>query len=487
MRSAPLSFCLFVFAYLPGATVRAGGEDAEPRGVPDELSAKIDQAVVRARRFLRVAQDGSGPWSPRNPLYTRHKGRVEFEAGLTALAVYAMAAASAPQTAPSIQRAIHWLDGEGKAGLAPGAKYATYSNSFLVLALTSLDPVRYGGRIRVLVDKILAGRQKNGLWGYRLLPNHPDVSTDHSNTQVAVLALWAGESLGGATVLPAAWTRIRTHFQKNQRRDGSWGYTSADNTGTATMTCAGLSVWIYAAAALEQDPANLDGLRKSDTASRALGWLRRHSNPGYFRDAYYRAGLERVGTLLARPKHEWYLDGASYLIRHQRPGGGWSATDGAAGIYETALCTLFLCRATLPPRTGESSKDAGAPGRDSTRGGEFPDLVDPGEGAEQRLERAMTLYGYYADSRKAAVAPLFAARGPKLIGYLVEALRHKEVDRRRAAYDLLTRLIAREVYFDPVAPPKQRTVMHKVIDSYWKKHRNDFRWDTDLGRFTVRE
>ena len=83
------------------------------------------------------------------------------------------------------------------------------------------------------------------------------------------------------------------------------------------MTCAGVSVWLYAAAALAQDPEHVDELRKSATATRGRDWLRRHHNPGYFKNAYYLAGLERVGTLLARPKHEWYSEGANHLIRKQ--------------------------------------------------------------------------------------------------------------------------------------------------------------------------
>ena len=86
-----------------------------------------------------------------------------------------------------------------------------------------------------------------------------------------------------------------------------------------------------------------------------------------------------------------------------------------------------------------------------------------------------------ADELQISVLPLVDTKADRRVLARV-GLVHESID---TTYDLLTRLMARELFFDPVAPPEQRDVMHQVIDSYWKKHRSDFRWDTDLGKFTV--
>ena len=73
----------------------------------------------------------------------------------------------------------------------------------------------------------------------------------------------------------------------------------------------------------------------------------------------YLYGLERVGALLGWKyigKHDWYREGAEYLLKAQTAPGGWPAAaksdnpDHEDEILQTCFALLFLKRATVPPQ-----------------------------------------------------------------------------------------------------------------------------------------
>ncbi len=156
-----------------------------------------------------------------------------------------------------------------------------------------------------------------------------------------------------------------------------------------------------------------------------------------------------------------------------------------AYTYDTSLVLLFLSRSTLPPRRGVTTP-GGRAGRGVVSGSSFPDLMDPSPGAVARLERALTLYGYYPPSRRAVVAPLFAAKGPEIVRYLIGQLKSDEVDRREAASDLLGRLLEKETYFEPKAPAADRTTMVHLIEKFWRDDGARLRWEAAKKRFVVK-
>ena len=59
---------------------------------------------------------------------------------------------------------------------------------------------------------------------------------DNSNTQFAVLALWAAYSLSDYDVPQKAWEKIRQNFLKGQLDDGAWSYRKAPKSPSLTMT-----------------------------------------------------------------------------------------------------------------------------------------------------------------------------------------------------------------------------------------------------------
>ena len=60
---------------------------------------------------------------------------------------------------------------------------------------------------------------------------------------------------------------------------------------------------------------------------------------------YYLYGLERIGMLYGTDRigsHDWYDEGAAWLIKHQADNGSWR------NVPDTCFAILFLRRATAP-------------------------------------------------------------------------------------------------------------------------------------------
>jgi len=68
---------------------------------------------------------------------------------------------------------------------------------------------------------------------------------------------------------------------------------------------------------------------------------------------YYLYGLERAGILYGTEtfgSHEWYPEGAEFLLANQRADGAWISKDNAYAnaVWDTCFAILFLRRATRP-------------------------------------------------------------------------------------------------------------------------------------------
>ena len=69
---------------------------------------------------------------------------------------------------------------------------------------------------------------------------------------------------------------------------------------------------------------------------------------------YYLFGLERAGVLTDKKfigDHDWYREGASYLLEKQLPEGFWEtqANEYGTAVSNTCFALLFLKRSTPPP------------------------------------------------------------------------------------------------------------------------------------------
>ena len=221
---------------------------------------------------------------------------------------------------------------------------------------------------------------------------------DHSNTQFALLGLKSASKCG-IPIPEEVWILTIKHFLEVQEKGGpevrrmqmiedkkggyviykpitsvpdhanGWGYGatifpkmgSSDKVyaTTGSMTCVGISSMAIAVSELgakagpiksNAEKAMNDGLAWLD-----LNW-KIDGNPGHPENLwhyYYLYGLERTGVLTwtrAFGKHDWYREGAEFLLANQGGDGRWEDPKCSGPVNNTCFALLFLTRATVPGR-----------------------------------------------------------------------------------------------------------------------------------------
>lgn len=218
---------------------------------------------------------------------------------------------------------------------------------------------------------------------------------DFSNTLYAALGLKSAARLGARVPL-AAWKgivnfvllsgqatgkEVDLHLElvsgskvESKVKERGWSYrspsrgsvTTWDAEPTSTMTGAALVAITIAASELvsANEMSNEVGLKIEEARSSALAWIQsrfqvRAASPegGWYSSSLlhsYLFGLERVGIInrvLTIGEHDWYLEGASFLLSSQRDDGRWEGPHSTA-LMDSAFALLFLKRAAIPVETG---------------------------------------------------------------------------------------------------------------------------------------
>ncbi len=193
-------------------------------------------------------------------------------------------------------------------------------------------------------------------------------SGDNSNTQFAILALWAARRHGVPTeqAILAAYER----FVTSQHNDGGWGYTMAGHGTTPSMTCVGLLGHGMGHGTSPEivrfDPANprnsvvkspLEDARIQTglkTLSKFIGDPEFENKNAKFpmQNLYFLWSVERVAMLYDLKTidgKDWYGWGAQILVHNQQPTGAWANSHyhGACPSLNTCLALLFLKRSNL--------------------------------------------------------------------------------------------------------------------------------------------
>ncbi len=471
------------------------------RRVEPALQRQIDAAIDRGVAYLQKIQQKDGRWP-----YQRARGleMVAGTGGLTALCLYALAASQVPAPDPSIRRGLSWIK-KNPLPFRRSASWATYSASLLVLALTRIDADKHKKRIAELAGLIAAGQLGSDHWTYNLASGATGPARkggrggggkrggrgrgrsagpgDNSNSQFAVLALWAAEALAGAPIANKTWKRIRDAYKTTQHKDGGWSYRPTMRMhASPSMTAAGLVSYVYAFAALAGGHRHLPSARAKKISKKGL--QRFLSLPRNFNNYYFAYSLERVGTVLDVPLSDWYIDGARTLIHSQSADGHWGGKAGhgdGAGAYDTALALLFLSRATRRSITPGGDPDRRRAQAAVTKSDQFPDPAKAGN-----LERSFEYYRLVKPQTQIELVPRFGRAGPAVVGFLIRKLHHPDLAHRAAAIELLQRLIKKRFFFEPNWPEKDRSLMLKPIDDYWRQNHARLAWDKTASRFAVR-
>ncbi len=275
----------------------------------------------------------------------------------------------------ALSRALVWL---GRAKL-----HGTYAVSLRACVYAALKDKTIEPALAKDVAWLVSAQMPDGGHTYFTAGKDKDAQSDNSNSQMALLAVWAAWAHGVDAPLEF-WKKAQAYWLDQQQLDGGWGYVPAGGAGKSygSMTAAGLAS-LYAAMDCRgtgvppvSSPADSghkqreethgqDGRATEDThgpdahatdpkpIAAAIGWLAKnyHSdeNPGKDVQWYYYwlFAVQRVGLasgLRNLGDHDWYAGGSAELLASQTDDGSWSDGDPA----DTALATLFLARGSGP-------------------------------------------------------------------------------------------------------------------------------------------
>jgi len=308
---------------------------------PEKFAQKqLQDAIQRGGTYLRKAQEADGSWKIAN---TDH-----YHVGVTALCTLALLKAGVKTTDAQIQKALAYLRN--------AEPTQTYDVSLQLLVYCAAEPKNDLRLIRRNVEW-LEGTQyefgpSRGGWSYEGREKNITHRADNSNSEFAIWALDEAVRVG-AKVDQKTWSRALEYWKKGQRKDGSWGYRLQGSSSSGSMTCCGMASW---AVCWNRN----DGSDVTDEAVSPLDlgfiWMRKHFrvniNPrGHSFLLYYLMAMRRVGDVAGNRligDHDWYREGAAFLLEHQnRETGQWagSHTGGLrTPIVDTALALLFLQR-----------------------------------------------------------------------------------------------------------------------------------------------
>jgi hypothetical protein len=334
----------------PAAEAPAASETRAAAGVTDEA---VQRAIDKAKEWLINGADNT--WA------SQFQG--VYRGGTTAMAIYTLAYIGELPDKPFMAKALDELMGV--------STDRVYVRSMRILALALVQGKLAGARrttIRLAllndVQWLVNTQHESGGWDY--MPNDGN-RFDFSNTQLAILALWQA-TLAGVEIPSIVWERTQKLYYSKQQRDGSWNYGDAgqkedggDTPGYGSMTAAGLaSIYICAdmldlasGCPCRSGKSGGDRVELNRRLELALGWLSKQfeveHNPAkpskwHF---YWLYAAERVGVAAGYKyfgTHDWFKEGAEYLVSHQAPNGSWNGGD----VSDTCFATLFLYKGRAP-------------------------------------------------------------------------------------------------------------------------------------------
>lgn len=312
------------------------------------MQARINQAIDRGVDYLIATQELDGSW--------RHVVG-EYRNGQTALSLYALLKSGVSAKSPTVRRALDFLRCK--------LPSETYSAGVQSLAIAALGTDTDEALIQSIADGLLAWQQD----GFAYPSGEPDIS----NTQYGALGLWVAAK-HGASIPLKAWQNLASFALASQEKaNGAYAPAGfiyrAGSPVTGSRTAAGLTVL----AICKENLPEHDPLRRACVAamSHGVAWLAKNfsASTDPLADSqgwvyYWLYGCERVGAFTGLAKfgaHDWYREGARFLVDAQEKSGMWSNQP------DTCFALLFLSRATAPS-TGETR------GRTSrTYGEDLPD------------------------------------------------------------------------------------------------------------------
>jgi hypothetical protein len=319
----------------------------------EELADQVRKAIEHGKSFLagkQVVNEDKGDWEVDINAKARH-------GGWTSLALLALLNAGQDPNSPVIQRGLRFLR-----GVEPKDTYVVGLQTMVfVEAGFPQDLARIQRNVDWLVGaRVFAGKELVG-WTYGAKPLREGLA-DNSNTQYALLGLWAGRS-AGAKINRDVWESIRDFYVRTQHDNGGWHYIP-DYAPTLTMTVAGLCGLLITGQELNADQQKLQkngvalncgNYEENKALAKATAWVTNRFNLEVQGHVFYNLyGMERAGRLTGQRffgEHDWYREGCDYLVRNQMDDGSWFLRSGIfdrAPIISTSFALLFLSKGRTP-------------------------------------------------------------------------------------------------------------------------------------------
>jgi hypothetical protein len=178
---------------------------------------------------------------------------------------------------------------------------------------------------------------------------------DNSNTQFALLALWAARK-HDLPLKPTLDLVARRFALSQDSRDGQWHYAGMNNvSGNPTMTCAGLLGMAVHHGVQEAGGGKRVTPKNDPIIQKALSVVAANINHATKNnitnhEMYYLWSVERVAVLFQLRKigeEDWYHWGMDRLVKQQRQDGGWAGAGYSNDVVDTCFALLFLQRINL--------------------------------------------------------------------------------------------------------------------------------------------
>ncbi len=372
----------------------ARGQALVPSVADKELQKKINHAIDQGVAYLkRAGWDGDG----------------DNERGMRALVGWTLLESDVPPDDPAVQA----LARQVRAEMVRAGYTHTYSLSLAILFLDRLGAPADVPLIHSAAVRLLGGQNAAGGWTYHcselpaeeeqrltaylqqaatvqepppapeiiaqlktILSRPPPAGTygDNSNTQLAVMGLWAARRHNIPVVRAINLAALR--FINSQFPNGGWSYLppfcqnpdelNGDNREVVlatnrTMTAIGLYVLACHVGLTNTKTEHVDLLKfpnmRAGVQFLSLTFQRPEPMHRFERGCYYLFALEKTALVLdARllGGKDWYGWGADTLVQRQQPDGAWAGprgedAGGDDGRWDTCFALLFLRRANPAP------------------------------------------------------------------------------------------------------------------------------------------
>jgi len=329
----------------------------------EPLVKKVKTSITKGVDYLVDQQRKDGSWEEIHD----EKKVGHYHGGSTALAILALLNCEGVLDNPTKEQKRQDAIKKGLANLRKIDSPKVYVRALQTMALaegkTDLPLVK--ANVQWLLD---ARAYKDGRfigWSYDKSP--ATRSSDASNSQYAMLALWYARQAGVA-IDRKVWEEIQDYYARTQNKDGSWIYSTDygpdDEKGPSmTMTVAGLCGLLIATQELNGgrerwkagQAENCGRYDDNDHVAKTMLWMNKNFKIDLQQRAYYHLyGLERAGRLSGMRffgEHDWYREGCEFIVAKQDPGtGAWISRGGwdRWPHVNTSFALLFLSKGRTP-------------------------------------------------------------------------------------------------------------------------------------------